>query len=158
VVSPGFPWFSEMWSMYDHCVSLISFGVLCYIEHWNFISNLCGIPLVIAACLHLKLNIKYISSTSFLLTSWGLSYVIFPWHWLLEVVTWNTSNHMINLHFWSPSHFISWFNKNWHLEICDSSWLAWFLGLNIHFLFSITYGTSTSRLPLAFYRYMVHHS
>jgi hypothetical protein len=31
---------------------------------------------------------------------------------------------MINFHFWSSSHFISWFNKNWHLEIYDSSWLV----------------------------------
>jgi hypothetical protein len=29
---------------------------------------------------------------------------------------------MINFYFSSSSHFISWFNKDWHLEIRDSSW------------------------------------
>jgi hypothetical protein len=57
---------------------------------------------------------------------------------------------------WSPSHFISWLNRDWHLVICDSSWLAWFLELNIHLPFSITYSTSTSRLPLALLRCMVY--
>jgi hypothetical protein len=74
----------------------------------------------------------------------------------LRGVTCNTSYRMINFHFWSPSHFISWFNKDWHLEICDSSWLSWFLGLNIHLPFPITFGTSTPRLPLAILRCMVH--
>jgi hypothetical protein len=75
----------------------------------------------------------------------------------LDVVTWSTSHHMINFHFWSPCHFIFWFNRDWYLVICDSSWLAWFLGLNIHLPFSITFGTSTSRLSLALLRCMVHH-
>jgi hypothetical protein len=44
---------------------------------------------------------------------------------------------------------MSWFNRHWHLVICDSSWIAWFLELNIHLPFSITYGFSTPRLPLA---------
>jgi hypothetical protein len=85
-----------------------------------------------------------------------LSHVILLWHQLLEVVTWNTSNHMINFHFWSPSHFIPWFNKDWYLEICDSSWLDWFLGLNIHLPFSITSGISMPRLLLALLWCMVH--
>jgi hypothetical protein len=76
---------------------------------------------------------------------------------LLEIVTWDTSNRMINFHFWSPSHFISWLNKDWHLEICDSSWLPWFFKLNIHLPFSITSGTSTPRLSLALLWCMVYH-
>jgi hypothetical protein len=39
---------------------------------------------------------------------------------------------MINFHFRYPTHLMSWLNKDWHLEICDYSWLAWFLILNIH--------------------------
>jgi hypothetical protein len=74
----------------------------------------------------------------------------------LEVVTWSTSHHMINFYFWSPSHFISWFNGDWHLVICDSSWIAWFLGLSIHLSFFITYGSSTPKLSLALLRCMVH--
>jgi hypothetical protein len=74
----------------------------------------------------------------------------------LEVVTWSTSHHMINFHFWCLSHLISWFNRDWYLVICDSSWIAWFLGLNIHLSFSITYGSSMSRLPLVLLWYMVH--
>jgi hypothetical protein len=62
----------------------------------------------------------------------------------------------INFHFWSPSHLISWFNKDWHLEICDSLWLAWFLRLNIHLCFSITSGTLMLRLPLALLWCMVY--
>jgi hypothetical protein len=31
------------------------------------------------------------------------------------------STRMINFHFWYPCHFISWFNKDWHLVIYDSS-------------------------------------
>jgi hypothetical protein len=58
---------------------------------------------------------------------------------------------MINFHFWSPSHFIYWFNKDWHFEICDSSWLDWFLRLNIRLPFSITSGTLTPRLSLALF-------
>ncbi len=76
----------------------------------------------------------------------------------LEVVTWNTSNRMINIHFWSPSHFISWFNIDWHFGICDSSWLDWFLRLNIHLPFSITSSTSTPRHPFVLLRCMVHRS
>jgi hypothetical protein len=90
------------------------------------------------------------------LNSWGLPHLIFLWHWLLEIVTWNPLHHMIKIHFWSPSHLISWFNKDWHLEICDSSWLAWFLGLNIHLSFSVTFSASTPRLSLALLRCMVH--
>jgi hypothetical protein len=74
----------------------------------------------------------------------------------LEVVTWSTSHRMINFYFWSPCHFISWFNRDWHLVICDSSWLAWFLRLNMHLPFSITSGTSTLRLPLALLWCMVY--
>jgi hypothetical protein len=51
---------------------------------------------------------------------------------------------------------MSWCNRDWHLVICDSSWIAWFLGLNIHLSISITYGSSTPRLPLALLRCMVH--
>jgi hypothetical protein len=51
---------------------------------------------------------------------------------------------------------MSWFNIDWHLVICDSSWISWFLRLNIHLPFSITYGSSTSRLLLALLRCMVH--
>jgi hypothetical protein len=89
------------------------------------------------------------------LTSWGLPHLILLWHWL-EVVTWKTSHCVINFHFWSLSHLISWFNKDWHFEICDSSWLAWFLRLNIHLSFSITSGTSMPRLLLTLLRCMVH--
>jgi hypothetical protein len=147
-------------------VSLISLGFLGFVQSWDFVGNPCGIPLNRAACIHSRLNIKYISSTwdctllivatSLFLTSWGLSHVILVWHWLLEVVNWNTSNYMINFHFGSPSHFIFWLRKDWHLEICDSSWLAWFLGLNIHLPFSITSGTSTPKLPLTLLWCMVH--
>jgi hypothetical protein len=38
----------------------------------------------------------------------------------LEVVTWSTPHCMINFHFWHPSHFISWFNKDWHFVIYES--------------------------------------
>jgi hypothetical protein len=34
--------------------------------------------------------------------------------------------------------------------------VPWFLGLNIHVPFSITFGTSTLRLPLALLRCMIH--
>jgi hypothetical protein len=63
---------------------------------------------------------------------------------------------MINFYFWSSSHLISWFNKDWHLEICDSSWLDWFFGLNIHLSFSITFDISTPRLMLPLLRCMIH--
>jgi hypothetical protein len=63
---------------------------------------------------------------------------------------------MINFYFWSPSHLISWFNKDWHLEICDSSWLDWFFGLNIHLSFSITFDISTPRLMLPLLWCMIH--
>jgi hypothetical protein len=92
----------------------------------------------------------------FFLTLWGLTHVLLLWLWLLEVVTWVTWNCMINFHFWYPSHFISWFNKDWYLDIYDSSWLVWFLELNIHLPFFIKSGTSTLRLPLALLQYMVH--
>jgi hypothetical protein len=42
--------------------------------------------------------------------------------------------------------------------ICVSSWITWFLRLNIYFSFSITYGSSTSRLPLALLRCIIHRS
>jgi hypothetical protein len=71
-------------------------------------------------------------------------------------VTWNTSHLMINFHFWSRSYLISWFNKDWHLDMYDSSWLTWLLRLNIHLLFSITFCTSTLRLSFALLWYMVH--
>jgi hypothetical protein len=149
-----------MWSVWGNCVSLISLGFLDYVEHWDFVGNPCGIPLDRAASLHSRSNIKYISSTracaililaiSFLLIPWELLHLILLQHWLLEVVTWNTSHYTINFHFWSPCQLISWFNKDWHLEMCDSSYLAWFLGLNILLSFSITSGTSTPILSLAF--------
>jgi hypothetical protein len=162
-----FPWFSEMWSVCVHYISPISLGFLGYIEHWDFVGNPCGIPLDRATWLHSRLNIKYISSTwtfTTLIVATSLSFLLHEgchmWsyfgHWLLEVVAWNNSNHMFIFHFWSLSHFISWFNKDWHLEICDSSWLDWFFGLNIHLPFSITSGTSMSRLLLALLWCMVH--
>jgi hypothetical protein len=89
----GFPWFSEMWSMCDHCVSLISFKYLGFYWAWDFVDNLCSIPLDRATYIYSRLNIKYISSiwacTSWLLslylflTSWGLPHLILFWHWLL---------------------------------------------------------------------------
>jgi hypothetical protein len=88
---------------------------------------------------------------------WGWPHVILLEHWLLEIVTWSTSHRMINFYFWSPCHFISWFNRDWHLVIYDPSWLIWFVGLNIHLPFSITFGTSTPRLRLSLLRCMVHH-
>jgi hypothetical protein len=53
---------------------------------------------------------------------------------------------------------MSWFNRDWHLLICDSSWIAWFIGLNIHLPFSIIYGSSTPRLSLALLQCMVHRA
>jgi hypothetical protein len=50
-------------SVWGHCVSLISLRFLGYVEHWNFVGNPCVILLDRATCLHLRLNIKYISST-----------------------------------------------------------------------------------------------
>jgi hypothetical protein len=76
----------------------------------------------------------------------------------LEIVTWNTLNHMINFHFWSPSYPISWFNKDRYLEKCDSSLLAWSIEFNMHLLFYITSGTSTRSLMLPLLRCMIHHS
>jgi hypothetical protein len=156
-----------MWSVCDYCVSLISLKILGFVEYWDFVSNSYGIPLDRATCLQSRLNIKYISSTwvytmlivttSLFLTSWRLPHVILLWHWLLEVMIWKTSNHLISFHFWSPRHFISWLNKDLHLQICDSSRLDWFLGLNIHLPFSNTSGTSMPRLPLALLRCMIHH-
>jgi hypothetical protein len=64
---------------------------------------------------------------------------------------------MINFDFWSPSNFISWFNRDWHLVICDSLCLAWFFGLNLHLPISITSSTLTPRLLLALLWCMVHH-
>jgi hypothetical protein len=32
-------------------------------------------------------------------------------------MTWDSSNRMINFHFWSLNNFISWFNKDWHLDM-----------------------------------------
>jgi hypothetical protein len=89
----GFSCFSEMWSVCGHCVSLISLGYLGFCWAWDFIYNLCSIPLDRAAYLYSILNIKYISLTwactrwllslHLFLTSWGLSHLILFWHWLL---------------------------------------------------------------------------
>jgi hypothetical protein len=91
--SSSFFWFSEIWSVCDHCVSLISLGYLDFCWAWDFIDNLRSIPLNRAAYLYSRLNIKYISSTwtctrwllplHLFLTSWGLPHLILFWHWLL---------------------------------------------------------------------------
>jgi hypothetical protein len=52
---------------------------------------------------------------------------------------------------------MSWFNRDWHLMICVSSWIAWFLRLNIHLPFSITYSFSMPTLSLALVRWMVYY-
>jgi hypothetical protein len=127
-----------MWSVCGHCVSLISLGYLVFCWAWDFVDNLCSIPLDRAAYLYSRLNIKYISSTwacirwllplHLFLTSWGLTHLILFWHWLLggcDLGYFKTYN---QFPLFSPNHFISWFNKDLHLEICDSSWLAWYLG------------------------------
>jgi hypothetical protein len=75
----------------------------------------------------------------------------------LEIMTWsNLHRIIIFLHLISKSLHVL-FNRDCHLVICDSSWIAWFLGLNIHLPFSITYGSSMSRLLLALLRCMIHH-
>jgi hypothetical protein len=89
----SFSWFSEMWSVCDHYVSLISLGYLVFCWALDFIDNLCSIPLDRATYLYSRLNIKYISSTwagtwwllplHLFLTSWGLPHLILFWHWLL---------------------------------------------------------------------------
>jgi hypothetical protein len=89
----GFPWFSEMWSVCGHCVSLISLGYLGFCWAWDFVDNLCSILLDRATYLYPRLNIKYISSTwaytrwllplHLFLTSWGLPHLILFWYWLL---------------------------------------------------------------------------
>jgi hypothetical protein len=132
-----FFWFSEMRCVCDHYVSLISLGYLGFCCAWDFVNNVCSISLDRAVYLYLRLNIKYISFTwactrwllslYLFLTSWVLPHLILFWHWLLEVVTCDTSSRIFNFHFWSLNLFISWFNKDWHLEICDSSWLAWYI-------------------------------
>jgi hypothetical protein len=90
----GFSWFSEIWSVCGYCVSLISLGYLGFCWEWDFIDNLCSIPLDRATYLYPKLNLKYISSTwactrwllplHLFLTSWGLPHLILFWHWLLR--------------------------------------------------------------------------
>jgi hypothetical protein len=74
----------------------------------------------------------------------------------LEGVTWSTSHCIINFYIWSPCHFMSWFNRDWHLVLCDSSWIACFLRLNINLPFSITYGSLTPRLPPALLWCIIH--
>jgi hypothetical protein len=113
----GFSWFSEMWSVCGHCVSLIPLGYLGFCWAWDFVDNLCSIHLDRVAYLYSRWNIKYISSTwactrwllplHLFLTSWGLPHLILFWHWLLEGCDLDTSNRIINFHFWSPNHFIS---------------------------------------------------
>jgi hypothetical protein len=132
-----FPCFSEMRSVCGHYVSLISLGYLAFCWAWDFVDNLYSIPLDRVAYLYSRLNIKYISSTwactrwlllfHLFLTSWGLSHLILFCHWLLGGCDLEYFKRIINFHFWSPNHFISWLNKDWHLEICDSSWLDWYL-------------------------------
>jgi hypothetical protein len=163
-----FSGFSEKCSVWGHYVLFISLGFLGHVEHWGFIDNPCVIPLDRATCLHSRLNIKYISSI------WSCTMLILVTLFLFDfmrVATFDlaltftlrrmwlrsTSHRMINLYFCSPSHFISWFNRDWHLVICDSSWLAWFLRLNVHLPFSITSDFSMSRLLLALLWFMVHH-
>jgi hypothetical protein len=141
--------------------------VLGYVEHWDLVGNSCGIPPNRAAHLYLRLNIKYNSST------WACTILIVATLSLFDIMRISTLDLALaltlggcdlkyftcknNLHFWSTSHLISWFNKDWHLEICDSSRLAWFLGLNIHLPFFITSHTLMPRLPLTLLRCMVHH-
>jgi hypothetical protein len=52
-----------MHSVWCHYISLISLRFLGYDEHWDFVGNPYGIPLDRVTCLHLRLNIKYISTT-----------------------------------------------------------------------------------------------
>jgi hypothetical protein len=126
-----------MWSVYGHCVSLISLEYLGFYWAWDFIDNLCSITLDRSANLYSRINIKYISSAwaytrwllalHLFLTSWGLSHLILFWHWLLggcDLGYFKSYNQFPPLIF--KSFYI--FNKDWHLEIHDSSWLAWYLG------------------------------
>jgi hypothetical protein len=89
----GFFWFSEMWSVCYHYISLISLGYLGFCWAWDFVDNLRSIPFDRASYIYSRLNIKYISSTwpctrwllplQLFLTSWGLPHLILFWHWLL---------------------------------------------------------------------------
>jgi hypothetical protein len=51
-----------------------------------------------------------------------------------------------------------WFNRDWHLEICDSPWLVWYLGFKhpLALLHHIRY--LDAKTPLALLRCMVHRS
>jgi hypothetical protein len=103
------------------------------------------------------LSLHKVDSCHFIFfTSWGVSTSDLALALTLRGCDLDYFTCMINFNFWSPSHFISWLNRDWHLVICDSSCLAWFLRLNIHLPFSITSHTSMPRLLLALLWCMVH--
>jgi hypothetical protein len=142
------------WSLKD---SLLGFRY--FNEHWDFLCNPSVIPLDRAANLYLRLNIKYISSI------WAYTILIVATSHLFDFMriviydlTLTLTLRGCDLECFKPndrfplllsSQFISWSNKDWHIEIYDSLWLDWFIGLNIHLPFSITSSTLTLRLPLA---------
>jgi hypothetical protein len=92
-------------------------------EHWDLLTNHVA-SINKKTFLQLELAWWWMFPLHFFFTSWGFPHVLLLWHHLLEVVTWDTSHRMINFYSQSPSHFISWFSKDWHFEICDSSCLS----------------------------------
>jgi hypothetical protein len=119
------------------------------------------------SCWSPKRNIKYISCT------WACTILIIVTSLLFDFIRLATCDLVLaltlrggDLGYLEPYDQFSllvsksldtWFNKDWHLDICDSSWLDWFLRSNIHLPFFITSSTSTPRLPLALPRCMVHY-
>jgi hypothetical protein len=132
--------------------------------HWDFVGNICSIPLDRVACLYSRLNIEYISLI------WACTMYIVVSSFLfvfMRVVTCALALALTlrgcDLGYFRPydqflllisKSLCAWFNKDWHIEICDSSWLDWFFGLSIHLSFAS--GTSTPRLLLTLLWCMVH--
>jgi hypothetical protein len=156
-----------MWSVCGHCVSLISLGYLDFCWAWDFIDNLCSIPLDRATYLYSILNIKYISST------WACTRWMLPLHLFFDFMRVATLDLVLALtlrRLWLGILQTIWSISTFDLQITlyldsikiDTSRYVILHGYldtsdsNIHLPFTIS-GTSTPRLVLALHWCMVHH-